>query len=210
MRALACILLLAFSASLSGCANLVHSDEPLFTRADARGAPVFRRGLWLGEDPDCGVDEALPRDEWPGCAEDWEMTGAGLGSIFDEDKEMSLLLARGDPNIVQVQPPKGEAGPYAYWALAPTRTDGRGRVTAFSAWPVLCGPPAAGEGPASPAEARAGASSNTLTPQPLPGLEVRGRNCFAARASVVREAARLSRAWTPFPMSAHWVRDGAR
>ena len=211
MRALAAGLALALAALLGGCGNLVQSDAALFAKADTRGAPVFRRGLWIGDDPDCKVDERLPREAWPGCAAAWVMTSRGLASAFDEDKEMHLLLAAGDPAIIQIEPPEREEGPFGYWALAVTAADRRGRATAFSAWPVLCGPPDGADAPVSAAQAREGAQPYaSVTRHPLPGLEVRGANCFAARAATVRDAARASRAWTPFPMDAHWVRDGER
>ena len=43
-----------------------------------------------------------------------------------------------------------------------------------------------------------------LTEQPLPGLEIRDKTCFADRAGEVRNAARASRAWDE-PMRMVWV-----
>ncbi len=210
MKRLAAALLSGLALLVGGCGNLVHSDRALFTAADAREGPVFRRGLWIGDDPDCVFDEAIPRSEWPSCAEPWIMTSQGLVSIFEEDREMSLLVTGGAPAIIQIGSTAEPAGPYAYWALDVTRTDRRGRALAFSAWPVVCGPPPGPEPPAAIAEARRSPPMREITPTPFPGLEVRGRDCFTDSRTVVRDVARASQALTPEPINAHWVRDSER
>ena len=41
---------LALAALLLGGCSMVTSPEPMFTAADAVGAPALRDGLWGGED----------------------------------------------------------------------------------------------------------------------------------------------------------------
>ena len=52
---------------LSGC-NLLVSEEPWFTAADAQPRPVLRDGLWVSTSADCRFNEAKPAERWPDCA----------------------------------------------------------------------------------------------------------------------------------------------
>ena len=56
------------AALLLGACNMVHSDHPLFTAADAAGAASFRPGVWADPDPGCDFDPNLPVKQWPDCA----------------------------------------------------------------------------------------------------------------------------------------------
>jgi hypothetical protein len=166
--ALRVVVALGLAVGLSGC-NLVVSEDPLFTAADAIPAPVLRDGLWLAAEPDCRVDEAKPAERWPDCAdatfvrgpERWSMrwddtdergrprrTFAGWES---DNVELSgaMLAQNGDHLIVQ-DPPRveevgeareeGEPPLYTYAAIRPVRHDDQGKVTAFEFWFVQCGP----------------------------------------------------------------------
>lgn len=111
---------------LSGC-NLLVSEEPWFSAADAQPAPSMRDGLWLSATPDCRVDERKPAERWPDCAsatfvrgeERWSMqwedldargrrrrTFAGWESA--ESDGDTLFVANGDHLIVQSRA-EGEA-----------------------------------------------------------------------------------------------------
>lgn len=110
----------ALLVGLSGC-NVVLSDEPWFTTADAQGAPKMRDGLWRNDDPDCRFDDSKPAERWPECAdpsfqrggEAWSMrwkdsdergrhrrTFAGWEQDRAEDDV--LFVANGDHLIVQL------------------------------------------------------------------------------------------------------------
>ena len=118
-HALRVVVLAAILLGLSGC-NVVVSEEPWFTAADAAPAPVLRDGLWLSAEPDCRFDEAKPAEQWPDCAdatfvrgeERWSMrwkdtdkrgrhrrTFAGWAS--DNPLGEGLFVANGDHLIVQ-------------------------------------------------------------------------------------------------------------
>lgn len=158
----------AFLVALSGC-NLVVSEEPWFTAADAAPEPTLRDGLWLGTAPDCPVDEAKPAEKWPDCASATFVRGRELWSMqWDDTDERgrrrrtfagwksgepdlpdALLIANGDHLIVQAPSDAEEAGQkadgeqpggYTYAALRPVRHDEQGKVTAMELWLVQCGP----------------------------------------------------------------------
>jgi hypothetical protein len=121
-RVLRVAALAAFLLGLSGC-NVVFSEDPWFTAADATPTPVLRDGLWLYAEPDCRFDEARPAERWPNCAgasfvrgkERWSMrwddtdargrsrrTFAGWESDDDPISD-GLLVANGDHLILQFQ-----------------------------------------------------------------------------------------------------------
>jgi hypothetical protein len=122
------------AAALSGC-NLVTTENPMFTKADAIGAPPMRGGLWRLETRDCIVDETLPRDRWPACAKSFVADGEP-----GQDGEVA-----GDPALLQAPLPlQTEGGArtfYLYVAFQPLKRDAEGRVTTIRAWAVQCGPP---------------------------------------------------------------------
>ena len=182
---------------LGGC-NMVHTDHPLFTAADAVGAPTFRPGVWAAPDPHCDFDPNQPVKAWPQCAHG--------DSMLEAEKGVSMMLVPGAPMIIQFASNKPEAGStapqdYFYVAIDPLRRDAAGRIVAMNSWAVACGPP------------RRGAHSNgprgTLHPWPGMTMDPDGNNCTAASAAVVRTAAVLSRP-RGAPNGVYWVRDGAR
>jgi len=201
-------LLMAVGLLLTGC-NAVVTRSPLFTRADEAGAPAPREGLWRFDgDTDCAVDEGRPLIEWPACAGGAVLKG-GLAGYYERKTgspvwtEQAFILAAGKPRIAQAQvvvsgDVKLDANPYAYAGATATKFDERGRITAFSFWPVQCGPP-----PPS-------AGVDAITRAPLPGMTVQEGQplCTTTSVEALRNAARASQAWAPRPLSAHWVRDG--
>ena len=216
-------------ALVGGC-NVVITDKPLFTQADVTGAPPLRPGVWsFFHEAGCKVDESQPYATWPDCS------GGGVvrdGEVAGRDKKsgalerMPLIIASGDPRILQVQikidvsagaeatasggaqasasataqSPREQ--PYGYAGLKPTKFDGQGRITAFRFWPVQCGP--------LPAHPKADNRLFTVTEHPLPGLEMKPgeSSCTTHSVAALRNAARASEAWDTDHQQSHWVRDG--
>lgn len=199
----------AAALMLAGCTNMVMSERPLFTQADAKGGPAFRQGVWASPDPGCDVDLNTPLDGWPKCAHGDVM---GPDGPLMPDAHLKVILAAGDPVIVQfAMPPelsdagKGLPGAGAavfYSALKPVQTDDHGQVVAFEGWGVECGPPP------PPRKAEDGSDIQLVTEHPLPGLKIVEDHCLATRAAVVRAAAAASRGWQSQTHLTHWVRDG--
>jgi hypothetical protein len=219
-RLAALIVLLAATSALGGC-NYVYSKTPLFTDADAAGAPRLRPGVWVRDDPDCRIDPALPTRRWPKCAHSWRIgRNGGLGH--------KALIAAGDPLVLQVRD-KGADGhtAYFYGAGRVTRSDPDGRATELSLWVVQCGPPpelrpAAPEA-ADPSQGAAQAippgepsespKLPSMTSQPLPGLIVEDGACLAREREPVRAAAKASEHWnfgSDHGAVIRWVQDRGR
>ena len=223
-------LVLAGLALLSAC-NVVMTKTPLFTAADAAGAPVLRPGVWLFvKDADCDVDEAKPFTEWPDCAGGGLVSADELAGHDAKDPPGQLehnpyVLAAGDPRIAQLRvavdvsagasasvsgdaqastsASSAQSFPYAYAGVRPTRFDAQGRIVAFKLWPVLCGPP--------PPKDANGADVAPATLHPYAGLEMKpgDTDCTSQSPDAVRAAARTSEAGSQ-PSEAHWIRDGDR
>lgn len=220
-------------ALLGGC-NVVMTDKPLFTAADASGAPPLRPGVWsFFREAGCKVDESQPFADWPNCSgggivRNGEIAGHKAGAPPGELEREPVTIAGGDPRILQVQVKidvtagaeatasgGAEASasatatspkdqPYGYAGLRPTKFDSEGRITAFRFWPVQCGPP--------PPKNAKGEDTAAATLHPLPGLEMKPGDavCTTASAAALRNAARASEAWDDQHQESHWVRDGER
>jgi len=185
--------LLCALAALAGCGNNVHSDMPLFSAADEIGAPVLKPGVWIGEDPDCKFDESRPAADWPKCADPVTIGPRGLK---DSALEMAVdRVVAGDPVILQL----GDKSGYSYAGMEVVSRDRRGRATAVRFWPALCGPP--------PAVGADGAPPQKVTQHPLPGLEIRGDDCFAVDKSAAKRSVEASKAWAETLMSVHWIAE---
>lgn len=216
------LLALCLAAGLGGC-NMVLSDKPLFTPADASGR-VLREGLWLTIEDDCPVDFDQPTYRWPDCA-DWGVLRNGViqrrAEVNAEENptwseawsQMAIVLAEGEPMILQAggahdEPffdewPEPEATVFelfSYHGLEPTALDEQGRIVAALAWTAQCGPRAR----------KANGRLETETREPLPGLTRRRPNCSADTREAVINAARASRDWTPKLAAFRWIRDDVR
>jgi hypothetical protein len=232
------VVALTLSMGLAGC-NMVVSEEPWFTAADAAPEPVLRDGLWLQAAADCRVDEAEPAERWPECAhatfvrgsERWTMrwdqeSGRRRRSFAgweSDNAELSdaLLIQNGDHLIAQDPPPaeavgeraeEGDREVYTYAALRPLRHDDQGKVTAMAFWLVQCGPL-----PEQKHERRgrsrrdddAAADAGYVTDRPFPGLTVVENDCVATSVGALRNAAVLSESLGP-PFEMRWLREGWR
>jgi hypothetical protein len=198
---------------LTAC-NRVVTSTPLFTAADAAGAPVLRDGVWLMEeapDPDdeaCVFNTRRSVKRWPDCADwvlirDGEVRMSNKGGKAGKGKEawagMPLLVVGGEPVLLQLgqideDPARTE---YSYMGFAPTRQDATGKVVAFDYWMTLCGPP--------PPQGE-GQPSRYLTWELLPGLTGVGDNCTTTSRDAVRRATTASRQWGDGE-TMRWVRD---
>lgn len=183
--------------ALTACeANAVRSARPLFGPEDAAGPLVTRPGVWSQAEPGCRFDPAAPLKHWPDCA-----NGDVAGRDDFNDADANSLLVAGDPMIVQYGYGKASDDdplPYGYMALRPLARDARGRVTAFRAWTVKCGPP-------PPAPADPAVEGHKVTDHPLPGLTIAEPYCRADDKAAVRAAAQASEAWSP-PITSRWER----
>lgn len=204
-------LLLTALVALGGC-NVVVTKDPLFTRANEAGAATLKPGLWRMEmDPKCAVDETKPLADWPECAAG-AVLADGMAGFYDRKsdadkpiwKEQPVILAAGDPRVLQLQTEVGgdinmESSPYLYLGVRPTKTDSDGRITEFSLWPVLCGPPPPG-------------AQDPLTKHLLPGLTAKPDEpvCTTTSIAALQNAAKASVAWTAEIKKGHWVRAGGR
>ena len=153
--ALATLLLLGLNAC-----DMVETRRPVPAHALSESGPVLADGLWLQLDKDCPVDRGAPRRQWPSCAVVFEVRRgvakapadasgrkpsdappAALGRL--EDADYPFVTVAGEPLLLRVR--LGKAKRYVYFGLQVDRRDDRGRAIGVSAWPVLCGPQAAGE-----------------------------------------------------------------
>jgi hypothetical protein len=220
--------------ALLGACNVVVTKDPLFTQADAAGAPQLRPGVWLiFEEPGCQVDTTKPFVDWPDCAggglvSNGEIAGHKSGAPKDVLERTPVVLAAGEPRIAQLRVDVdvsgqadasasggasasasasggGQSQPYAYAAVRPTKLDDAGRIVAFRFWPIACGPP--------PPKDKNGADTAAGTLKPLPGMEMKPGDAFCTTSSkdALRAAAKPSEAWTDGPIpEARWLRDGDR
>lgn len=204
--------ILAVIAALAVCAcNWVVTKAPLFGPADAARAAKLRPGVWsAGASSDCKFDERAPITTWPDCAGRLVIRGDRWVTLDKKDgrwvwTNQPALLTGGTPQILQT-PPNADAktsdAGYSYYGLLGKTHDRSGRVTAFTVWPVLCGPPAPkapGDEPSPPVH-------------PFPGItmDLGDSDCTTTSREALRSAADASRLWADTALTAHWVRAGDR
>jgi hypothetical protein len=226
------LIVLAGLAMLSAC-NVVMTKDPLFTQADAAGAPTLRPGVWMFfKQPDCKFDETKPFTQWPDCAGGGVVSAGSVrahksGAPPDQLEDTPIVLAAGDPRIFQARvdvdtsvqgdasasgdatvstsSSSSHAQPYGYGGMRPTKLDSDGRIIAFTLWPVQCGPP--------PPKDRDGNDTALATLKPLPGIEMKKGDpvCTTSSIPALRAAAKASEAWAPQPSGeSQWIRDAQR
>jgi hypothetical protein len=175
-------LLLAAAAGLGAC-NAAVSDRPLFSARDARGAPALKPGLWaMVEDEPCDL-ERVATDPWPACAKPVVITARTIAGPEKDKPPLPYVLAAGSPRILQLAMKDDDEPNETFWFyLALEPEPGTGPVTEATAWLVQCGPPPENQ-------------PTQLTEQPLPGMSIEDKTCYAAAAGAIRDAAGPSRAW---------------
>jgi hypothetical protein len=185
---------------LAAC-NVVVSNKPWFTQADAAGAPRLREGVWLGSSPltgPCAVDERQPIDAWPDCARPVLVRRSDLVQLSKDNgrwrqMRMPYVLAGGEPLILQVGATYAGKIGYVYEWVRVNRLDDQGRVIAYAGWFVLC--------------SSAGSGGTTAS---YPGLVKQDDDCTASSIAALRSAAKASDSDATEMAQAHWVRDGSR
>lgn len=210
---------------LLGACNMVTTKKPLFGPADAAGAPQLRLGVWRGDsDRPCAFNEKQPITDWPDCANAF-VVQAGQLSFHNVNPKgrrsvstTRFILAGSSPSVLQVAGDDADAKAasaspddrgYFYMGLRSTKADPQDRITAFTAWSTLCGPP-----PPNDAKSTDGQHTRYGSLTPLPGLTMdkEENNCTTSSRDVVRAAAAASEKWLKpgSIIGAHWVRDGGR
>ena len=180
--------------ALGGCNLVVSEQVPVFTAADAAGAPALRGPASLvGGDlspaaissqatPSRQVAEVRRRRGHYGDSHHGECRvqrcGPARPAAADHrqaaDDDPYVLAAgdpRGDANQLQASTRGKGVGSALYYfvAIKPAAPDARGRIVQAEIWPIQCGPPP----PAKPASAEADAASRGgITDHPLPGMTV--------------------------------------
>jgi hypothetical protein len=225
MRSLRTMALAALALLLGGC-NLVVSETPVFSTADAAGAPSLRPGIWAAPQPDCDFKTSDPLDKWPKCAGGAAITPDAILAAADsagvtpdqsapapaKTLRVPYVLAAGDPRIMQIHfvlplDPAIKAAFYYFIALKPIAHDADGRITDAEVWLVQCGPPPPPNANASDGKANQGG----ITDHPLPGMTVTKGECNPTDKAAVINAALPSRAWAGDQLGTlHWIRDGLK
>ncbi len=208
-------------AMLLGC-NVIYSERPWFTEADAAGAPRLKDGLWaVMESTDCRLDESQPPEKWPDCAEAMVVEGNRLlsmewtsapatGERGPERADVAeAILASGTPRVLQFHAlgKEGDEGGdkadkmWFYLGVRPTAQDATGSITGFNRWLVNCGP------------LPPGASASDITSRPFRGIAIDGKDCTATSVAALRNAAARSerlpgKSGKPEIMPARWIREG--
>jgi hypothetical protein len=207
---------LALAASALSACNIVATKQPLFTQADA-SPHHLRDGVWEPK-PDsdkCVFDESTPVDSWPECVDPVLVRNGELLSwqrgakVWKSDDTSKVLIVAGDPLILQLYDKPEQSDPvYLYAGLDP-KFDAEGRIIAFQAWPVVCGPPP----PPAPGQKASDDALAAGTKTPFPGMTMdeKGQSCTTTDPAALRNAARASRALVKKDLPAmRWIRDGDR
>ncbi len=192
------IVLCAFG--LSAC-NMVYTEKPLFTAADARRAPKLKPGVWVNPKPDCVFEPA--QTPLPECANaasvDAEAFGPPPGAPpvpAGQPDRLPYVLVAGDPPVMQVELDLNKAERrWLYVGVKPLKTDARRRIVEMRFWIALCGPPPPKGG------------KRWVTEAPLPGLKIVENDCIAEDAAAVRRAVKASEAWDEEKDAIRWLRD---
>jgi hypothetical protein len=210
---------------LLGACNMVITKDPVFTRSNASGLPL-REGIWReASDSPCDFDETKPLAQWPDCAKGSVVAKGQIGAWDTDDKGVrtwktsDVVFADGRPPVAQVHLQdmdlKGlgdvpiKPSLYLYLVIRPTKTDEAGRITAYTGWPIFCGPP-----PPEGSKGPDGSSPRMGTLAPLPGLTMdkQGDDCTTASPDALRAAGVASEKWAAAGSMTvtRWVRDGDR
>lgn len=219
------LLLLALAALTLGACNMVYSEKPLFTAAEAKAGPGLKPGIWIKRAPDCDVDLSRPVKEWPECAEPGRVGPRDIGDMKDASKRSNYILVPGEPHVMQfeVKLDKDAKTLFMFMGVEPLKRDEKGRIVEMRLWMVQCGPP-------PPKEAETGAPpppeneteeeraariereaqamiSSGVTKEPLEGLTIEAGMCKAVDPAAVRRAVAASKAWdTDGPTILYWVK----
>jgi hypothetical protein len=220
---------------LSAC-NVVMTEKPLFTQADAAGAPALRPGVWLFfEEPGCKVDDSKPFTEWPDCAGGGlvgaaDIRGHKQDTPPDQLETAPYVLATGDPRVMQIQVDV-DLSAHADVSASGDGAAANGSTSSSASHSQPYGYAAIRPtkldsqgrivaftlwpvqcGPPPPKDAN-GDDTAPATQKLLPGLTMKDGDpvCTTTSTAALRAAAKASEAWAPPPpREARWVRDANR
>lgn len=197
----------AAAAVLSAC-NIVVTETPMYAQADASGAPQLREGVWAMLEGDCKADVTADPSTWPECAEPVTIQDGKFSGKNKEGEEETLpyILAAGDPRVMQIEliEPDSKVTLYFYTGVEPLKVDDKGRITAFKAWMVQCGPP-----PAKDAK-RANGQPRFVSETPTEGMQVDPEEtmCMPVDKAALARAAAASKGYEDDKGSrAIWARE---
>jgi len=232
-RIAAFLLGLCLLASLSAC-NRVYSAAPVFTEADATGAPVLREGLWLIEGGTvlltaveaparCRLDTSKPAQRWPKtCATAVVIRDGRLLQYFPEPKGpggwavQPFLLTGGEPSIFQMSSPEIPGAPEepadpAAPAAPPRLSYMTLKPTALDAAGKVVAfdiwPVLCGPYPPRKKKLKKDETQRYLTLELNPGLTEDGNDCLTDSKDALRAAAKLSPGWEGEALHIRWVRE---
>jgi hypothetical protein len=132
---------------LSGC-RIAASDRPVFTPADAADAPALKPGLWALIEPGCRFNTRIAPEKWPDCAAALALRdGAAIDARKGQTGKRSVLIAGGDPAIIQTETDEDGRKAFVYLGLRPLAADGDGTITRARVWPAQCPPARRGAPP---------------------------------------------------------------
>lgn len=138
------LLLLAALVPLLGACNMAVSETPVFAENDAATLGP-RTGIWVGDDPECPFDSALPEAQWPSCAA-WLVVKSSDDFLMRDGKETQharFMIAKGQPPIVQVlwRDEAKEDGKtfYVFFGIEPGLAQADGKFSSAFTWAVKCG-----------------------------------------------------------------------
>jgi hypothetical protein len=123
---------------LGGC-RMVTSDRPVFTSVDATDAPAMKPGLWALIESGCRFNTRTAPEKWPDCATALALRdGAAIDAGKGQTGRRSVLIAGGDPAIIQTEADEDGRKTFVYLGLRPLAADGDGTITRARIWPAQC------------------------------------------------------------------------
>lgn len=182
---------------LGGC-RVAASDRPIFSSADAADAPALKPGLWALVEPGCRFNTRAAPEKWPDCATALTLRdGAASDARKDQSGKRRVLIAGGDPAIIQSETDEGDGRGFVYLGLRPLAADSDGTITRARIWPADCSPP-----PPPPPRGR-------RAPPPSDPCRMRGQGPVRA-AVAASEGAAFSGETGAGGRVAYWLRDKDR
>ena len=189
------IVLALVALGLGGC-RMVSSDRPIFSSADAADAPALKPGLWALIEPGCRFNTRTPPEKWPECATALALRdGAASDAKKGQGGKRRVLIAGGDPAIIQTETDEEDIKGFVYLGLRPLAADGDGTITRARIWPADCPP-------SPPPRGR-------RAPPPSDPCMMRGQGPVRA-AVAASEAASFSGEAGAVGRVAYWLRDKDR
>ena len=205
-----------------GACSVVSTERPMFSAADAKGAPVLKPGLWALPERGCRFKPRSAPEKWPDCVQAVEIPDGAIRDLKPEadaqrkrqarvggGAPMKYLIVPGDTPVMQVEAAAGGAPAFFYLGLRPLASDVDGAITRARGWIALCKDPNAP--PPAPVQAlppakgasRTGKGRRATRAEPpppsnglLPGLTaVPGAGCTAQAAGPIARAVAANEAW---------------